>query len=124
MLLISVRRLKFRQKVTGKTDDGRTKNIEIMVSLKYLSNFWRTLEMPLVNCEINLILTRSDKCVLSNDTKATTFAITDTTLYVPVVTLSIQDNVKPLEQIKFGFKRTSNWNKYQPKVLMEVPNPY
>ena len=47
--------------------------------------------MPLINCEINLILTWSDKCVLSNDTNVTTFAITDTTLYVPVVTLSTQD---------------------------------
>ena len=49
-----------------------------MVSLKYLSNFWKTLEMPLTICELNLILTWSDKCVLSNDTKETTFAITDT----------------------------------------------
>ena len=65
-----------------------------MVPLKYLSNFWRTLEMPLINCEINLILTWSEKCVLSNDTKATTFAITDTKLYVPVVTLANQNNAK------------------------------
>ena len=65
-----------------------------MVPLKYLSNFWRTLEMPLINCEINLILTWSEKCVLSNDTKATTFAITDTKLYVPVVTLTNQNNAK------------------------------
>ena len=63
-----------------------------MVPLKYVSNFWRTLEMPLINCEINLILIWSDKCVLSNDTKATTFAITDTKLDVPVVTLSAQVN--------------------------------
>ena len=59
-----------------------------MVALKYLSNFWTTLGMPLNNCEINLILTWSEKCLLSNDTKATTFAITDIKLYVPVVTLS------------------------------------
>ena len=52
--------------------------------------------MPLMNCEINLILIWSDKCVLSNDTKATTFSITDTKLYVPVVTLSTQDNAKLL----------------------------
>ena len=76
--------------------------------------------MPLINCEINLILTWSDKCVLSNDTKATTFAITDTKLYVPVVTLSTQDNGKLLEQLKSGFKRTINWNKYEPNVS----NPY
>ena len=65
----------------------------------------RTLEMSLINCEINLILTWSDKCVLSNDTKATTFAITDTKLYVPVVILSTQDNKKLLRRLKSGFKK-------------------
>ena len=95
-----------------------------MVPLKYLSNFWRSLEMSLINCEINLILTWSDKCVLSNDTKATTFAKTDTKLYVRVVTLSTQDNAKLLEQLKSGFKRTINWNKYQPKVSPERQNQY
>ena len=54
--------------------------------LKYLSNFWRTLEMPLINCEINFILTCSAKCVISEGNEVTTFAITDTKLYVPVVT--------------------------------------
>ena len=52
--------------------------------------------MALINCEINIILTWSDKCALSNDTKATTFAITDTKLYVPIVTLSTTDNAKLL----------------------------
>ena len=98
------------------------KDFEIMVPLKYLSNFWRTLEMPLINREINLILTWSDKCVLSNDTKATTFAVTDTKLYVPVVILSNQYNAKLLEQLKSGFKRTVNWNKYQSKVTIQAPN--
>ena len=68
-----------------------------MVLLKCLSYFWGTLEIPLINCEINLILTCSDKCVLSNNTKATTFVIAGTKLYVPVVTLSTRDNVKLLE---------------------------
>ena len=63
-----------------------------MVLLKCLRNFWRTLEMPLINCPINLILTWSDKCVLSNDTNATTFTINDTKLYVPIATLSTRDN--------------------------------
>ena len=92
--------------------------------LKYLSNFWRTLEVSLINCEINFILTWSNKCVLSNDTKATTFPITDTKLYVPVVTLSTQDNAKLLQQLKSGFKRTINWNKYQSKVKIQAQNPY
>ena len=107
--------LKFKQKitgVTGVTGDDSTKNVEIMVPLKYLSNFWRTLDMPLTNCKINLILTWSKKCMLSNDTKATTFAITDTKRYVLLVTLSTQDNAKLLQQLKSGFKRTINWNKY------------
>ena len=94
------------------------------MSLKYLSNFWRIREKALINCEINFILTWSDKCVLSNNTKATTFAITDTKLHVPVLTLSTQDNVKLLEQLKSGFKRTINWNIYKPKVSLEAPNPY
>ena len=60
--------------------------------------------MSLINCEMNLILILSDNYVLSNDTKATIFAITDTKLYIPVVTLSTQVNAKLLEQLKSGFK--------------------
>ena len=80
--------------------------------------------MSLINCEINLIFTWSEKCVLSNDTKATTFAITDTKRIVPVVILSTQDNAKLLEQLKSGFKRKINLNKYEPKVLAQAPNSY
>ena len=79
--------------------------------LKYLSNLWRTLEIPLINCEVNLILTWSSTCVITNSTGAGRFAITDTKLYVPVVTLSTQDNAKLLQQLKSSFKRTINWNK-------------
>ena len=64
--------------------------------------------MSLINCEINLILIWSEKCVLSNDTKATTFVITDTNLFTPVVTLSTQDNAKLLQQLKSSFSRTIN----------------
>ena len=80
--------------------------------------------MPLINCEINVILTWSNKYVLSNDGKETTFTITDTKLYVLVVTLSTQDNAKLLQQLKLGFKRTIKWNKYQLKVTIQVPNLY
>ena len=70
-----------------------------MVPLKYLSNFWRTLEIPLINCEIDLILTWSENCVIIytdvND-QVPTFTKTEANLYVPVVTLSIQDNAKLL----------------------------
>ena len=96
-----------------------------MVALKYLINFWRTLEMPLIHCEINLILTWYANCVISNGAanQNTTFAITDTKLYVPVVTLSTQDNAKLLQQLKSEFKRTINWNKYHSKTEpLNAPN--
>ena len=86
-----------------------------MVPLKHLSNFWRTLEMHLINCEVNLILTWSSTCVITNSNGAGTFEITDKKLYVPVVTLSIQENTKLLQQLKSGFKRVINWNKYLSK---------
>ena len=93
---------KFKAKITGETGNGGTKDVEIMVPLKYLSNFWRTLEMPLINCEVNLILTWSSNCVLiatAIQNQAATFEITDTKLYVPVVTLSTQENTKFLQQL-------------------------
>ena len=116
---------KSKIKITGKTpDDGNEKYIEIMVPLKYLSIFWRTLEMPLINCEMKLMLTWSSTCVITNSTGAGSFAITDTKLYVPVVTLSTQDNAKLLEQLKSGFKKVINWNKYlsKPELLVQNPN--
>ena len=101
----------FKVKFTGQTGDNETKNVEIMVQLKHFSNFWRTLEMPLINCEVNLILTWSSTCVLVstyNANQVATSAITDTKLYVPVVTLSTQENTKFLQQLKSGFKRVIN----------------
>ena len=68
--------------------------------------------MPLINCEINLILTWSENCVISSAIRKTKFAITDAILYVPAVTLSTQDNAKLHEQVRSAFKRTINWNKY------------
>ena len=83
--------------------------------------------MALINCEINLILTWSENFVIAHNTAANqvaTFAITDTKLYVPVVTLSTQDNAKLLQQLESGFQRIINWNKHQSKVTIKVPNPY
>ena len=80
--------------------------------------------MALINCEINLMLTWSRKSVIASNTSAnqeTKFAIADTKLYVPVVTLSTQDNAKLLQQLKF--KRTINWN-YQSKIWTQAVNPY
>ena len=72
---------KSKIKITGKTpDDDNEKNVEIMVPLKYLSTFWRTLEMSLINCEVNLILTWSSTCVITNSTGAGRFEIFDTKL--------------------------------------------
>ena len=102
---------KFKVKFTGQTGNGGTKDVEIMVPLKYLNNFWRTLETALINCEVNLILTWSSTCVLIatvNQNQNATFAITDTKLYVPVVTLSTQENTKFFQQLKSGFKRVIN----------------
>ena len=100
---------KSKIKITGKTpNNNNEKDVEIMVPLKYLSNVWRTLEMLLINCEVNLILTWSSTCVITNSNGAETFAITDTKLYVPVVTLSTQENTKFLQQLKSGFKRVIN----------------
>ena len=118
---------KFKVKITGQTGDDGTKDVEIMVPLKYLSNFWRTLEMPLINCEDNLILTWSSTCVIASvivANQAATFTITDTKLYVPVVTFSTQEKTKFLQQLNSGFKRVINWNKYlsKPELLAENPN--
>ena len=94
----------FKVKITGQTGNDGTKDVEIMV--------------PLINCEVNLILTWSSTCVLiatGHQSQAATLAITDTKLYVPVVTLSTQ---------KSGFKRVINWNKYlsKPELLAQNPN--
>ena len=116
---------KTKIKITGKTtNDDSEKDVEIMVPLKYLSNFWRTLEMPLINCEVKLILTWPSTCVITNSNGAGVFAITDTKLFVPVVTLSTQENTKFLQQLKSGFKRVINWNKYlsKPELLAQNPN--
>ena len=112
-------------KITGKTpNDGKEKDTEIMVQLKYLSNFLRTLEMPLINCEVTLILTWSSTCVITNSTGEGKFKVTDINLYVPIVTLSTKDNEKLLQQLGSSFKRVINWNKYlsRPELFPQNPN--
>ena len=116
---------KSKIKITGKTpNNNNVKDVEIIVPLKYLSNFWRTLEIPLINCEVNLILTWSSTCVITNSNGAGVFAITDTKFFVSVVTLSTQGSTKFLQQLKSGFKRVINWNKYlsKPELLAKNPN--
>ena len=111
-------------KITGKTPyNCNEKGVEIMVSLKYLSNFWRTLQMPLINCEVNLVLTLPSACVITNSTGTGRFAITDRKLYVPAITLSTQNNSKLLQQLKSGVKRVVNWNNYLSKPELLAQNP-
>ena len=124
----------FKTKITGETAaDNNNGNIagrvyvEIMVPLRYLSNFWKTLEMTLINCEVELILPWSTCCVIIYTNVANqvpTFTLTETNLYVPVVTFSTQDNAKLLPQLKSGFKRTISWNKYlaKPELLAQNAN--
>ena len=80
--------------------------------------------MPLCNCEINLILTWSEDCVISSAVGKTKLKITDTKFYAPVATLSTKDNVKLLEQLKSSFKRTISCNKYHPKFSTHIQNKY
>ena len=90
----------FKAKITSQTGNDGTKDVEIIIPLKYLSNFWRTLGMPLINCEDNLMLTWSSTCVLvatNIPNQNATFTITDTKFYVPVVTLSTQENTQFLQ---------------------------
>ena len=108
-----------KKKLTGQTNNNeRIDSVEIMAPWKYLSNFWRTLKIPLINCEVNLIFSWSADCVIIGTNIANqvaTFTIAETNLYVLVVTLSTQDNVKLLSQLKSGFKRIISLNKYQSK---------
>ena len=96
-------------------DNGVFKDVKIAVPLKYLSNFWRSLEMPLINCKIHLELNWSKDCVMSTIAD-TTFKIANTKLYPPIVTLSSKDNVKLVKLLEEGFKRPVYWNKYQTKI--------
>ena len=123
-------------------------NIRFAVPLKQLSNFWRSLKMPLINCEIELILTWSKYRVILSNARRDTIAATelnaanvsnvkpavnalarsatseliDTKFYVPVVTLSKENDKKTLEQLKSGFKRTVKWNKYRSKMTVQSNN--
>ena len=125
----------------GVTRDNLTKNdVKVVVPLKHLSNFWRHLDISLINCEVELILTWFKNCVLIgkstreanydadpnvydiDNPEDATFKITDIKLYVSVVTLSKEDDIKLLEQLKTGFKRTIKWNKYRMSIQPQNNN--
>ena len=104
-------------------DSGILKNATIAVPLKYFSNFWRSLEIPLIVCKVELKLNWTKYCVLfaagANNTNDNPnniiFTIKDTKLYVPVVTLSTRENPKLLNLYSKEFGRSVNWNEYKAK---------
>ena len=113
-----------------KSIDG-TNNIKLAVPLKYISNFFRSLEMPLVNCKVDLELTWTKDCVISSANAAVytvvSFKIIDTKLYVPIVTLSTKDNSNLTKQLNDGFKRTVYWNEYKAikdSIVTAAADPY
>ena len=118
---------KYKAALLGKTADAvnntnsSVKEAKIVVPLKYLSNFWRSLEMSLINCKVFLELNWIEDCILSSAGNSAKFEITDAKLHVPIVTLSTKDSVNLTKQLSEGFKRSVYWNSYQtkPKKVIE-----
>ena len=139
---ISIRNSKsfdYKTEITGSLDAGEDEkeDIEIAIPLKYLGNFWRSLDIPLINCEITLILSWYKECVLVgrafrglpaaaanriNSSTDAKFEITDCKFYVPIFTLSFENDNKLLEQLKSGFRTTIKWNKYMPQMSNQTKN--
>ena len=133
---ITGKSFEYKTKLVGTTpDDNNTLDAEVAIPLKYLSNFCRSFDLPLINCEVELDLSWSKECLISEisivpritgnadvnppvqevpsiQTTAATLQKDNAKLYVPVVTFSINDNINFSENIKQGFKRTISWNKY------------
>ena len=119
-----------KTKITGSLDAGEDEkeDVEIAIPLKYLGNFWRSLDIPLINCEITLVLSWYKECVLVgrahrgppaaaiNSLTDAKFEITDCKLHVLIVTLSAENDNKLLEQLKSGFRITIKWNKYMSQM--------
>ena len=138
---------KYKNKITGNTYnvdagvDGYDVNknskeeIELAIPLKYLGNFWRALNIPLISCEVSLELKWNKNCVITslevdagppvvrdNSPTGATLAINDCKLYIPVVTLSKDDEIKLLTNLTSGFKREIIWNKYRSQMTTEAIN--
>ena len=129
----------YKTSIIGRLEGSNTeKEVKIVMPIKDLSNFWKTLDMSLINCEVSLILTWFENCkatskaakyadpdanpevvAVNNPTNAT-FEITDTSLYVPVVALSTEDHNKLLDYLKRGFKKTIKWNKYRSEMSKQA----
>ena len=127
----------YKNKITSNTNNQGTKDLELAIPLKYLGNFWRALNIPLISCEIFLELKWSKNCIITSleqrqvdagppavngTTMGATFAINYCKLFVPVVILSKDDEIKLLTNLKSGFKREIIWNKYRSQMTTEVIN--
>ena len=129
---------KYKRSIIGKIpeDNDSLPDAKVVIPLKHLSNLWKSLDIPLINGEAELILIWFKNFVLADMIVRTaqggnpaivapsgaTFKITDTKLYVPVVTLSKENDIKLLEQLKSGFKRTIKWNKYRSQMTIQPQN--
>ena len=128
---------KYKNKITGNTynvDAGAqgygvnkngTQEVELAIPLKYLGNFWRALNIPLISCEVSLELKWDKNCVITSLEQrdiGATLGITDCKLYVAAVTLSKDDEIKLLTNLKSGFKREIIWNKYRSQMTTEAIN--
>ena len=145
--IVNSEAFKYKNKITGNTynvDAGAqgydvnkngTQEIELAIPLKYLDNFWRALNIPLISCEVSLELKWDKNCVITsleqrdigggnrdNAPTGATLTINDWKLYVPAVTLSKDDEIKLLTNLKSGFKREIIWNKYRSQMTTEAVN--
>ena len=100
--------------------NSSVKDAKIVVPLKYLSNFWRSSEIPLINCEVFLELNWIEDCILSSARDSAKFSITDAKLHVPIVTLSAKDSANLAKQLNEGFKRAVYWNSYETKPVKVI----
>ena len=129
---------KYKNKIINNTNNAGTKDIKLAKPLKYLGNFWRSLNIPLISCEVSLELKWDKNCVITsleqrviaganppardNGPTGATLEITKCKLYVPVVTLSKDDEIKLLTNLKSGFKREIIWNKCRSQMTTEAIN--
>ena len=136
--IVNSNTFKYKNKIIDNTNNQGTKDIELDIPLKYLGIFWRALNIPLISCEVSLELKWDKNCVITsleqrviaganppardNAPTGATLAITDCKLYVPVVTLSKDDEIKLLTNLKSGFKREIIWNKYRSQMTTEAIN--
>ena len=115
------RLFKYKAALLGKTANAIANTnssvikAKIVVQLKYLSNFWRSLKMPSINCKVYLKLNWIEDCILSSDENKAKFAITDTKLHVSIVTLSIKDGSNLAKSLSGGFEKSAHWNSYETK---------